>query len=242
MVAAPAGASIDADLLIQTGGGRAQATGRAGAIWPRYRNSYQLYPGHLQHRCSARDWIDQILLLPIDQVEGGDVIPADTVVRVVHRLLLPVDFHIALVVGTVFGVVDVRIVEAVQLFGRHPHVALPDRLEFDVGPAAADDDPQVPVRDQRPGASEEPHRRVPVYGNPQTGLVVLRHGLLLDGMAGSPALRFRAFAARQLLARCHWSTTGQRSKSATHLPRTRFGVCCALPRRGLACTATCTFP
>src|ERR1019366_8597954 len=84
-----------------------------------------------------------------------------------------------LVVGTVFGVVDMRIVEAVQLFRRHPHVALPDRLELDVGPAAADDDPQVTVRDQRPGAGEEPHRRVPVHGNPQTGLVVLRHGLLL---------------------------------------------------------------
>src|ERR1035441_3332540 len=203
MVAAPAGASIDADLLIQTGGGRAQATARAGAIWPRYRNSYQLYPGHLQHRCSARDWIDQILLLPIDQVEGGDVIPPDTIVRIVHRLLLPVDFHIALVVGTVFGVVDMRIVEAVQLFGRHPHVALPDSLEFDVGPAAADDDPQVPVGDQRPGAGEEPHRRVPVHGNPQTGSVITRRD--------TPA-------------------TGHGSRNATHLPHTRFGVCCAFPR------------
>src|ERR1039458_618926 len=108
-----------------------QAARREGAIWPRYRNSYQLYSGHLQHRCSARDWIDQILRLPIDQVEGGDVIPADTIVRIVHRLLLPVDFHIAPVVGTVFGVVDMPIVEAVQLFGRHPHVALPDSLEFE---------------------------------------------------------------------------------------------------------------
>src|SRR5664280_484911 len=163
------------------------------AIWPGYRSLYQLHPGHLQHACSACDWINQILVLPIDEVEGGDVIPADPVVRIAHRLLLPVDFHIALVVGTVFGVVDMRIVEAVQLFSRHPHVALPDRLEFDVGPAAADDDPQVPIRDQRPGAGEEPHRRVPVYGNPQTGLIVMRHELLLDGTAGSPAFRYRAF-------------------------------------------------
>src|ERR1019366_7513171 len=162
-----------------------------------YRSSYQLHPGHLQHLGSACDWIDQVLLLPIDEVEGGDVIPADTIVCIVHRLLLPVDFHIALVVGTVFGVVDMRIVEAVQLFGRHPQVALPDHLGFDEGPAAADDDPQVPVRDQRPGTGEEPHRRVPVYGNPQTGLVILRHDLLLDGTAGSSALRIRAFAGRQ---------------------------------------------
>src|SRR5664280_3253343 len=165
-----------------------QAARREGAIWPGYRSSYQLHPGHLQHPCAACDWIDQVLLLPIDQVEGGDVIPPDTIVCIVHRLLLPVDFHIALVVGTVFGVIDMRIVEAVQLLRRHPHVALPDGLEFDVGPAAADDDPQVPVRYQRPGAGEEPHSRVPVYGNPQTGLVVLRHDLLLDGMAGSSAL------------------------------------------------------
>src|ERR1039458_3036875 len=89
-----------------------QAARREGAIWPGERNSYQLHPGHLQHRCSARNWIDQTLLLPIDQVEGGDVIPPDTIVRIVHRLLLPVDFHIALVVGTVFGVVDMPIVEA----------------------------------------------------------------------------------------------------------------------------------
>src|ERR1017187_3821996 len=139
MVAAPAGAPIKADLLIQTVEGRAQAARREGAIWPGYRSSYQLHPGHLQDLGSACDWIDQVLLLPIDQVEGGDVIPPDTIVRVVHRLLLPVDLHIALVVGTVFGVVDMRIVEAVHLFGRHSHVALPDRLEFDVGPAAADD-------------------------------------------------------------------------------------------------------
>src|ERR1035437_7843380 len=147
MVAAPAGAPIKADLLIQTVEGRAQAARREGAIWPGYRSSYQLHPGHLQHLGSARDWIDQILLLLIDQVEGGDVIPADTIVRIIHRLLLPVEFHIALVVGTVLAVVNMRIVEAVQLLRRHPHVALPDRLEFDVGPAAADDDPQVPVRD-----------------------------------------------------------------------------------------------
>src|SRR5450759_3451719 len=153
--------------------------------------------------------------LPIDQVEGGDVIPPDTIVRIIHRLLLPVDFHIALVVGTVFGVVDMRIVEAAQLFRRHPHVALPDRLEFDVGPAAADDDAEVPVRDQRPGAGEKPHRRVPVNRNPQTGLVILRHGLLLDGTAGSPAFRYRAFAGRHRLARCHWPATGHRSGSAT---------------------------
>src|ERR1039457_193931 len=164
-----------------------QAARREGAIWPGYRSSYQLHPRHVQHPCSARDWIDQILLLPIDQVEGGDVIPADPIVRIVNRLLLPVDFHIALVVGTVFGVVDMRIVEAVQLFRWHPHVALPDRLELDVGPAAADDDSQVPVGDQRPGAGEKPHRRVSVHGNSQTGLVILRHGLLLDGTAGSPA-------------------------------------------------------
>src|ERR1035441_8037860 len=169
------------------------AARREGAIWPGYRSLYQLHPGHLQHACSACDWIDQILVLPIDQVEGGDVIPPDTIVRVIHRLLLPVDFHIAFVVRTVFGVVDLQIVEAVQLIRRHPHVALPDRLEFDVRPAAADDDPQVTVRDQRPGAGEEPHRRVPVHGNPQTGLVILRHGLLLDGTAGSAALRYRAF-------------------------------------------------
>src|ERR1017187_7237705 len=200
MTAVPAGAPIEADFSLQTGGGIVPAR-REGAIWPGYRRSYQLHPGHLQHRCSARDWIDQILLLPIDQVEGGDVIPPDTIVRIVHRFLLPVDFHSALVVGTVFGVVDMRIVEAVQFLRRYPHVALPDRLEFDVGPAAADEDPQVPVRDQRPGAGEEPHRRVPVYGNPQTGLVILRHGLHLDGMAGSPALRIRAFAGRQFLAR-----------------------------------------
>src|ERR1035441_7178083 len=96
MAATSAGASIEADLFIQTGGGRAEATGRQGAIWPGYRSSYQLHPGHLQHGCSTRDGIDQILRLPIDQVEGGDVIPADTIVRIVHRLLLPVDFHIAL--------------------------------------------------------------------------------------------------------------------------------------------------
>src|ERR1017187_8312194 len=185
-----------------------QAARREGAIWPGYRSSYQLHPGHLQHLGSAGDWIDQILLLPIDQVEGGDVIPPDTIVRIVHRLLLPVDFHIALVVGTEFGVVHMWIVEAVQLFGRHPQVALPDRLEFDVGPAAADDDPQVPVGDQRPGAGEKPHRGVPVYGNPQTGLVVLRHGLLLDGAAGSQALRIRALAGRHRLARRHWPATG----------------------------------
>src|ERR1017187_9684634 len=60
-------------------------------------------------------------------------IPSHLVLSLVgHRLLLPVDFHIALVVGTVFGVVDMRIVEAVQLLRRHPHVALPDRLELDV--------------------------------------------------------------------------------------------------------------
>src|ERR1017187_6515773 len=120
MVATPAGAPIKADLLIQTVEGRAQAARREGAIWPGYRSSYQLHPGHLQHLGSAGDWIDQILLLPIDQVEGGDVIPPDTIVRIVHRLLLPVDFHIALVVGTVLGVVDMRIVEAVQLLRRHP--------------------------------------------------------------------------------------------------------------------------
>src|SRR5450759_4977065 len=108
MVAAPAGARIDADFSLQTGGGMALSARRERAIWPGYRNSYQLYPGHLQHRCSARDWIDQILRLPIDQVEGGDVIPADTIVRIVHRLLLPVDFHICILVGTVFGVVDMR--------------------------------------------------------------------------------------------------------------------------------------
>src|SRR5450756_457252 len=211
MVAAPAGARIDADFSLQTGGGMALSARREGAIWPGYRNSYQLHPGHLQHRCSARDWIDQILLLPIDQVEGRDVIPPNTIVRIIHRLLLPVDFHIALVVGTVFGVVDMRIVEAVQLFRRHSHVALPDRLEFDVGPAATDDDPQVPVGDQRPGTGEKPHRQVPVDGNPQTGLVILRHGLLLNGTAGISALRIRAF---QLLARCHWPATGHRSGSA----------------------------
>src|ERR1039457_6021041 len=107
-------------------------------------------------------------------------------------------------VGTVFGVVDMRIVEAVQLLRRHPHVALPDRLEFYVGPAAADDDPQVPVRDQRPGAGEEPHRRVPVDGNPQTGLVILRHGLLLSGTAGSPALRIRATNSSPAVIRRNW--------------------------------------
>src|SRR5450759_4357598 len=195
MATALAGARIDADFSLQTGGGMALSARREGAIWPGYRNSYQLHPGHLQHRCSARDWIDQILLLPIDQVEGGDVIPPDTILRIVHRLLLPVDFHIALVVGTVFGVVDMRIVEAVQLLRRHPHVALPDRLELDVGAAAADDAPQVPVRDQRPGAGEEPHRRVPAHGNPQTGLVILRHERLLDGVEDSPALRIRAVAS-----------------------------------------------
>src|ERR1022692_1310040 len=194
-----------------------QAARREGVIWPGYRDSYQLHPGHLQHLGSARNWIDQTLLLPIDQVEGGDVIPADTIVRIVHRLLLPVDFHIALVVGTVFGVVDMRIVEAVQLFRRHPHVALPDRLEVDVGPAAADDDPQVPVGDQRPGAGEKAHRWVPVDGNPQTGSVILGHDLLLDGTAGSPALRIRAFAGRHLLARYDWPATDDRSGSATHL-------------------------
>src|ERR1035441_1614275 len=102
MTAAPAGAPIKADFAVQAGGGMALAARREGAIWPWYRNSYQLHPGHLQHPCSASDWIDQILLLPIDQVEGRDVIPADTIVRIIHRLLLPVDFHIALVVGTVF--------------------------------------------------------------------------------------------------------------------------------------------
>src|ERR1017187_6926196 len=85
MATAPAGFSIEADCSLQTGGGMAQAARREGAIWPGYRNSYQLHPGHLQHRCSARDWIDQILLLPIDQVEGRDVIPADTIVRIIHR-------------------------------------------------------------------------------------------------------------------------------------------------------------
>src|ERR1017187_8047632 len=203
MTAVPAGAPIEADFSLQTGGGIVPAR-REGAIGPVYRRSYQLHPGHLQHRCSARDWIDQILLLPIDQIEGGDVIPADPIVRIVNRLLLPVDFHIALIVGTVLGVVDMRIVEAVQLFRWHPHVALPYRLELDVGPAAADDDPQVPVGDQRPGAGEEPHRGVPVYGNPQTGSVILGHDLLLDGTAGSPAFRYRAFAGRHRLARRHW--------------------------------------
>src|ERR1035441_8259983 len=138
MATAPAGFSIEAGCSLQTGGGMAQAARREGAIWPGYRNSYQLHPGHLQHRCSARDWIDQILLLPIDQVEGRDVIPADTIVRIIHRLLLPVDFHIALVVETVFGVVEVWRVEAEPFLRRHPHVSLPGRLEFDVGPAAAD--------------------------------------------------------------------------------------------------------
>src|ERR1039458_540859 len=103
MAATSASAPIEADFLLQTGGGMAQATRREGAIWPGYRDSDQLHSGHLQHRCSARDWIDQSLLHPIDQVEGGDVIPPDTIVRIVHRLLLPVDFHIALVVGTEFG-------------------------------------------------------------------------------------------------------------------------------------------
>src|ERR1035441_5993374 len=204
MATAPAGFSIEADCSLQTGGGMAQAARREGAIWPGYRNSYQLHPGHLQHGCSARDWIDQILLLPIDQVEGRVVISSDTIVRIIHRLLLPVVFPIALVVGTVFGVVDMRIVEAIQLFRRHPHVALPDRLELDVRPAAADDDPLVPARDQRPGAGEEPHRGVPVYGNSQTGLVITRR---------------------------HTPVTGHRSGSATHLPRTRSGVCCAFPDR-----------
>ena len=46
---------------------------------------------------------------------------------------------------------------------------------------------QVPVGDQRPGAGKEPHCRIPVYGNPQTGLIVMRHELLLDGVADSPA-------------------------------------------------------
>src|ERR1035438_9462648 len=96
-VAAPAGAPIEADFSLQTGGGIVPAR-REGAIWPAYRDSYQLRPRHPQHPCSARDWIDQILLLPVDHVEGGDVIPPDTIVRVIHRLLLPVDFHIAFVV------------------------------------------------------------------------------------------------------------------------------------------------
>src|ERR1035441_10877762 len=64
MTAAPAGAPIKADFAVQAGGGMALAARREGAIWPWYRNSYQLHPGHLQHPCSASDWIDQILLLP----------------------------------------------------------------------------------------------------------------------------------------------------------------------------------
>src|ERR1017187_6809269 len=149
MTAVPAGARLRQTSPSKPEAEWPQAARREGAIWPGYRSSYQLHPGHLQHLGSARDWIDQILLLLIDQVEGGDVIPADTIVRLIHRLLLPVDFHIALVVGTVLAVVNMRIVEAVQLFRRHSHVALPDRLELDVGPAAADDDPQVPRSEER---------------------------------------------------------------------------------------------
>src|ERR1035437_1281618 len=80
--AAPAGAPMDAYFSLQTGGGMAQATRREGAIGPGYRDSDQLHSGHLQHPCSACHWIDQILRLPIDEVEGGDVIPPDTIVRI----------------------------------------------------------------------------------------------------------------------------------------------------------------